>query len=49
MQTVKDGFSDLTLEQTLILSPANSYTSLHMDYPGKGGGWMYLVEGQKDW
>ena len=37
------------MEQTIILSPANSYSVLHMDYPSKGGGFMYLVEGQKDW
>lgn len=49
MQFVKEGITDLTLAQTLILSSPNSYTSLHMDSPKQGGGWMYLVEGQKDW
>jgi len=49
MQYLKEGLTDLTLEQTLILSSPNSYTSLHLDAPRQGGGWMYLTEGQKDW
>lgn len=45
VQFVKEGLTDLTLAQTLILSSPDSYTSLHMDSPKQGGGWMYLVEG----
>lgn len=37
------------LGQTIILSPSKGYTALHMDPPSYGGGWMYLVQGQKDW
>ena len=34
---------------TMILSPDKSTTYPHIDPPLNGGGWMYLVDGQKDW
>lgn len=34
---------------TIILSPARSTTYPHIDPPLYGGGWMYLIAGQKDW
>jgi hypothetical protein len=33
----------------LMLTRANAYTFLHLDPPTYGGGWMYLVSGQKSW
>lgn len=36
------------VEKSLILSPAGSFTSLHLDAYGMQG-WMYLIEGEKIW
>jgi hypothetical protein len=36
------------VEKSLILSPAGSFTSLHLDAYGMQG-WMYLIEGEKTW
>lgn len=36
------------VEKSLILSPAGSFTSLHLDAYAMQG-WMYLIEGEKIW
>lgn len=39
----------IPLQQGLVLSRIDSVTSWHIDPPIKGGGWMYLWQGTKDW